>query len=262
MGSLSVAETTIQSPEFRQILGVRFFVGGAQRAIDLLARGGLLVVPAAPALKNLSIDSAYREALLQADLAIADSSLMVMLWNLIQKDNVRRLSGLEYLAELLTRSDVREPGGTFWIMASEASAATNLAWLRQHGIEALPEDVYLAPMYRDKIEDEALLRHDPGTASPAHHRHPRRWHPGEAGFLPQTKSTASAGHSLHWRSNRFSQRRPGPHPDVGRPFLSRLALSMSFRTQALCAEILVGTRASRLHASLPGSAAGDVVTEP
>jgi N-acetylglucosaminyldiphosphoundecaprenol N-acetyl-beta-D-mannosaminyltransferase len=96
--------------------------------------------------------------LLQADLAIADSSLMVMLWNLIQKDNVRRLSGLEYLVELLTRSDVREPGGTFWIMANEASAATNLAWLRQHGIEALPEDVYLAPMYRDKIEDEALLR--------------------------------------------------------------------------------------------------------
>ena len=158
MGSVSVAETTIQNPEFRQILGVKFFVGGAQRAIDLLARGGLLVVPAAPALKNLSIDSAYREALLRADLAIADSSLMVMLWNLIQKDNVRRLSGLEYLAELLTRSDVREPGGTFWIMASEASASTNLAWLRHHGIEALPEDVYLAPIYRDKIEDEALLQ--------------------------------------------------------------------------------------------------------
>jgi len=158
MGSLAVGEATIQNPEFRQILGVKFFVGRAQRAIDLLAQGGLLVVPAAPALKNLSIDSAYREALLQADLAIADSSLMVMLWNLIQKDNVRRLSGLEYLAELLTRSDVREPTGTFWIMASEASAATNLAWLRQQGIEALHEDVYLAPMYRDKIEDEALLR--------------------------------------------------------------------------------------------------------
>jgi len=158
MGSLTVGEATIQSPEFRQILGVKFFVGGAQRAIDLLARGGLLVVPAAPALKNLSIDSAYREALLQADLAIADSSLMVMLWNLIQKDNVRRLSGLEYLAELLTHSDVREPGGTFWIMANEASAATNLAWLRQHGVETLPEDVYLAPMYRDKIEDKALLQ--------------------------------------------------------------------------------------------------------
>ena len=66
----------------------------------------------------------------------------------MQKDSIRRLSGLEYLAELLTRSDVREPGGSFWIMASQDSAATNLAWLHRQGIEVLPEDVYLAPLYR------------------------------------------------------------------------------------------------------------------
>ena len=53
--------------EFRQILGIHFFVGEAQRAIDLLRNGGLLVVPAAPALKNLPEDVGYREALLGAD---------------------------------------------------------------------------------------------------------------------------------------------------------------------------------------------------
>jgi N-acetylglucosaminyldiphosphoundecaprenol N-acetyl-beta-D-mannosaminyltransferase len=163
MSTLSAIEPAICSPEFRQILGLRFFVGGAQRAIELLADGGLLVVPAAPALKNLACDLPYREALLQADIAIADSSLMVMLWNFMQKDNIRRLSGLEYLAELLTLSDAREPGGSFWIMPSPASAATNLAWLRQQGIEVLPEDVYLAPVYPAAIEpavikDEALLQ--------------------------------------------------------------------------------------------------------
>ena len=79
MRSVGVIELAVRSQEFRQILGLRFFVGGAQRAIELLANGGLLVVPAAPALKNLSQDLAYREALLQADVAIADSSLMVML---------------------------------------------------------------------------------------------------------------------------------------------------------------------------------------
>jgi len=158
MGSLSTVELGIQGSEFRQILGVRFFVGGAQRAIELLARGGLLVVPAAPALKNLSRDLAYREALLQSDVAIADSSLMVMVWNFTQKDKIRRLSGLEYLAELLTQEDVREPGGAFWIMAGEASSATNLVWLRQRGIEVSSEDVYLAPIYQDTIEDEPLLQ--------------------------------------------------------------------------------------------------------
>jgi N-acetylglucosaminyldiphosphoundecaprenol N-acetyl-beta-D-mannosaminyltransferase len=158
MGSVSAVEPAIRSEEFCQILGVRFFVGGAQRAIELLAKGGLLVVPAAPALKNLPRDRGYREALLQADVAIADSSLMVTVWNLIQKDSIRRLSGLEYLAELLTRSEVREPGSSFWIMASPASAATNLAWLRRQGIEVPPENVYLAPIYKDVIEDEALLQ--------------------------------------------------------------------------------------------------------
>ena len=149
---------SISNQEFRQILGLRFFVGDARSAIQLLANGGLLVVPAAPALKTLSHDHSYRQALLQADVAIADSSLMVMLWNFIQNDNIRRLSGLEYLTELLARPEVRAPGSSFWIMANPASAATNLAWLRREGIELLPEDVYLAPMYGPAIEDEALLR--------------------------------------------------------------------------------------------------------
>ena len=82
---------------------------------------------------------------------------MVMVWNFIQKDNIRRLSGLEYLAKLLACPDVREPGRSFWIMASPASASTNLAWLRTKGVEVLAEDVYLAPIYKSTIEDEHLL---------------------------------------------------------------------------------------------------------
>lgn len=143
--------------EFRQILGVKFFVGSAQRAIDLVRNGGLLVVPAAPALKNLPDDPVYREAVLGADLAITDSSLMVLVWNFIQKDNISRLSGLEYLVELLEQPEVREPGATFWIMAGPDSAAKNIAWLKDRGIEVLPEDTYLAPMYGAKIQDESLL---------------------------------------------------------------------------------------------------------
>jgi exopolysaccharide biosynthesis WecB/TagA/CpsF family protein len=143
--------------EFRQILGVRFFVGGANGAIDRLRHGGLLVVPAAPALKNLPDDTAYREALLAADIAIADSGLMVMIWNFMQNDNIRRLSGLNYLRELLTRHDFRESGRSFWIMVSPASAARNLAWLSQQNIEVPPENIYVAPFYGATIEDQTLL---------------------------------------------------------------------------------------------------------
>jgi N-acetylglucosaminyldiphosphoundecaprenol N-acetyl-beta-D-mannosaminyltransferase len=147
----------VPKSDFRQILGVRFFVGGAGQAIDLLHGGGLLVVPAAPALKNLPEDRAYREALIGADLVIADSSLMVMVWNFMQRDNIRRLSGLEYLAELLTRPEVKKSGGSFWIMANPRSSEKNLAWLGQQGIEVPPEDIYVAPIYGAVISDEVLL---------------------------------------------------------------------------------------------------------
>jgi len=152
--------TTVErrpASEFRQILGINFFVGGAQRAINLLMKGGLLVVPAAPALKNLQEDRGYREALLGADLVIADSALMVMIWNFLQKDQIPRLSGLKYLRELLTRKDVFRTGQSFWIMATPLSAEKNLEWLSQQGIEVAHQDVYLAPMYGKVIEDEALL---------------------------------------------------------------------------------------------------------
>src|SRR3978361_523076 len=87
------------SGSLRTILGIRFFQGSAAEAVDRMAGGGLLVVPAAPALKDLGTDAAYREALLSADLAIADSAFMVLVWNYREKDSLLRLSGLEYLAE-------------------------------------------------------------------------------------------------------------------------------------------------------------------
>jgi N-acetylglucosaminyldiphosphoundecaprenol N-acetyl-beta-D-mannosaminyltransferase len=147
-----------QQGEFRQILGITFFVGSAQRAVDLVCRGGLLVVPAAPALKNLGQDAAYREALLNADVAITDSSLMVVVWNFLQRDRIRRLSGLEYLIKLLTQPDVRKPAESFWIMANPESAAKNLAWLSEQGIQVLSEDVYVAPVYGSTIHDDCLLQ--------------------------------------------------------------------------------------------------------
>ncbi len=143
--------------EFRQILGIQFFVGEAQRAIDLLHNGGLLVVPAAPALKNLSEDTGYREALLGADIAIADSALMVMVWNYLQKDNIRRLSGLEYLVKLLKQSNSIKIRRSFWVMANPESAGRNLAWLRHQGMEVSPEDTYMAPIYGPVVADETLL---------------------------------------------------------------------------------------------------------
>ncbi len=144
--------------EERTILGIRFFIGTAAEAVRRMAGGGLLVVPAAPALKDLEVKASYREALMNADMAIADSAYMVMIWNWLQHDSIRRLSGLEYLRELLKQPDVRRSGNVLWIMASPVSAERNLGWLAEQGIEVPEECVYLAPMYSEqKIWDPELL---------------------------------------------------------------------------------------------------------
>lgn len=143
--------------EHRQILGVNFYAGDVHGAIERMCQGGLLVVPSAPTLKDLGTNSSYREALLNADVAITDSAFMVMIWNLLEGDSLRRLSGLEYLKSLLLLPEVRLPGNTFWIMAGPASTKTNLAWLHEQGIEVPAGCIYEAPMYGAQIDDRALI---------------------------------------------------------------------------------------------------------
>ena len=141
----------------RRILGIDFFCGTVHEAVARMRRGGLLVVPAAPALKDISTNGPYREALLSADLAITDSAFMVLVWNVIERNKVHRVSGLEYLRELLNEPEVRQAGNTLWVMASLSSARTNLAWLAEQGIRVAEEYVYIAPMYGGVIDDVFLL---------------------------------------------------------------------------------------------------------
>jgi UDP-N-acetyl-D-mannosaminuronic acid transferase (WecB/TagA/CpsF family) len=145
-------------PTTHRILGIDFFDGSAKAAIDIMRNGGLLVIPAAPALKDLDRNPAYREALLNADLALTDSAFMVLIWNRLQSTPIKRLSGLEYLRELLLEPDVREPGNTLWIMASPLSAQRNLAWLAGQGITIPEDNIYMAPIYGSgPIDDPDLL---------------------------------------------------------------------------------------------------------
>ena len=132
---------------FHRILGIDFFDGSAKAAVALMRNGGLLVIPAAPALKDLDRNRDYRDALHNADLALSDSAFMVLIWNRLQSRPIKRISGLGYLRELLLEPDLRQPGNTLWIMANPVSAQRNLAWLQQKGI-TLPEDnMYIAPVY-------------------------------------------------------------------------------------------------------------------
>jgi UDP-N-acetyl-D-mannosaminuronic acid transferase (WecB/TagA/CpsF family) len=154
------AQPTIAPTEtqYRCILGVRFFVGDAHEAVALGSRGGLVVVPAAPALMELARDRDYRQALSESDLALTDSGFLVLLWNVMHQDCIHRVSGLEYLKLLLAGTEFRKPGDALWVMPSQGSLRRNLDWLRSKGYPTRAEDCYVAPKYAGGlIVDDALV---------------------------------------------------------------------------------------------------------
>jgi UDP-N-acetyl-D-mannosaminuronic acid transferase (WecB/TagA/CpsF family) len=150
-------DTTGHPAPFVTILGIRFFQGSVIEAIERLHAGGLLVVPAAPALKDLETDAEYREAVLNADLALADSAFMVLVWRLLRRTRMRRISGLEYLRALLLQPTFRRAGDALWVMAGPGDAQRNLDWLHGQGIDLPASHVYTAPLYDRPVDDPDLL---------------------------------------------------------------------------------------------------------
>ena len=168
-----------------QILGIKFFGGNSREAVEEITRtGGLLSAPAAPSMISLCRDADYREALLGADLVIADSGFMVLLWRLFTGERVPRISGLEHVKRLLEHESVREPGAVLWVVATERSREKLRDFLGETRAVAsesraagstesrptelpfpsssvsaaqFPPTVYVAPKYSRPVEDPALL---------------------------------------------------------------------------------------------------------
>ena len=150
-------QPTIQS-SFQSILGIRFFVGSAEEAVQIGLRGGLVVVPAAPALVELQTNEQYREAVFNSDLAITDSGLMVLLWRILTGKKIPRVSGLKYLKLLHEMKALQPRESVLWIMPNEGARDQNLAWLRSQGYDFTESDCYIAPHYSSgQIMDDALV---------------------------------------------------------------------------------------------------------
>jgi len=148
-----------KSPSFQAILGVNFYIGKLPGLLDLCADGHFIVVPAAPALVDLTTDPHYREALEKSDLAITDSGFMVVLWRLLKRQGLPRISGLKLLRALLATDAFKRSGSSFWIMPSAPESAANLAWLQRNHYAVTEEFCYVAPIYpKGAITDLALLR--------------------------------------------------------------------------------------------------------
>jgi len=141
----------------RQILGIRFFNGDVDEAVAFMSHhGGFLVAPSGTCFGRLREDEMYRRAVLAADLAIADSGLMVVLWRLLRHENVHRISGLKYLKHLLEKLKGQ---GTkvFWVLPNERACQNLFGWSRRESFLINTENCYIAPRYGSDVEDRNLL---------------------------------------------------------------------------------------------------------
>jgi N-acetylglucosaminyldiphosphoundecaprenol N-acetyl-beta-D-mannosaminyltransferase len=142
----------------QQILGIRFFDGTVAEAVDhSLNRRGLVVAPSGTCFSRLQRDEVYRTAMTHADLVLPDSGFMVLLWRLLRRRHINRISGLAYLKELLSRAEFRHDQSVLWVLPDEHATGITISWLQNHGFLSTAEDCYLAPIYGPDVEDSTLL---------------------------------------------------------------------------------------------------------
>ena len=143
-----------------RILGIPFFTGSVEQAVVETWRGGLVVAPSGPNLANELRDVPdYRHAVENADVALTDSAVMVVVYRAATGKSVPRHSGLKFLEAILAEPALKEPGAAFWVMPTEEEGRKIADWLRGEGFPVDEGNTYVAPFYRSfPIEDEELLR--------------------------------------------------------------------------------------------------------
>lgn len=141
-----------------RILGIPFFTGTVDEAVaHHIQNGGYVVIPAAPALMKLNHDEGYRRAMQSADLVIADSGLLVLLWRLATGRKLQNISGITYLKALLGAGRLGEGESSFWVMASEDAKEKALRWLGGRGLRIDERDCSVAPRSPSASDDYKLL---------------------------------------------------------------------------------------------------------
>lgn len=140
-----------------KILGIDFFNGTVKDVVKVLKSGGFMVVPSGPGLKTIREEPVYYKSLRYADIAIADSGYMALIWNLFNSQKVNRISGLEFLREFFADKDVQK---SKFVLAdpTEKDSEINRNYLNNLGFTIEAKNSHVAPMYaKDKIEDPELL---------------------------------------------------------------------------------------------------------
>jgi len=150
-------------------LGVRFWNGKSDDLIrEIDQTGGLLAVPSAPSLAQMSEDDLLEKAYQSADWSVMDGGYVALILRLFGK-TVQRISGLQLIEKLVAAPEdsplpFRERR-VLWVVPTEAEKNRIETYLECGGFDAALQDYYLAPFYRsdDEFRDEVLISKVKGT---------------------------------------------------------------------------------------------------
>ncbi len=141
-----------------RVLGIPFFTRTVGAAVERhVEKGGYVVIPAAPALLKLKYDEEYRRAMQSADLALADSGLLVLLWSLAGGAKLKKVSGIAYFKELFEHGGIQTGKNAFWVFASDHAKTRASGWLTERGLRIEDRNCFVASGRASSSQDYEIL---------------------------------------------------------------------------------------------------------
>lgn len=147
-----------------RFLGIPLWNGTAEALLNEADRlGGLLTVPSAPSLADMSRDPFLRKAYVRSDWAVMDGGYVALVLRLVFRRHWPRISGLQLLEKLLgANGHARvldfENRRVLWVMPSSDEEKRVKVLLDKLGLPTERQEFYQAPFYRTDADydDEAL----------------------------------------------------------------------------------------------------------
>jgi len=139
-----------------RIFDINFIDADFNKIKSLLDRGGLLVLPAGPALATIKSDIQYYKSIKNADLVLFDSGYLCLLLRFLKKIKVKKISGYLFLKKFIQCLRRENKEKIFLIDPSHNQSKINKHYLKSQKINKIHQ--YIAPIYKkNKIFDKQLL---------------------------------------------------------------------------------------------------------
>ena len=121
-----------------------------------IAKKGLFVFPAGPALASIQKSNQYYKSIKKADLVFFDSGFFVLLLKIFKNINVKKFSGYKFLGLFFDYLKINKKKSIFSIDPSHKYSKSNKSYLKNLGLKKIYN--YIAPKYNcSELSDKKLL---------------------------------------------------------------------------------------------------------